>query len=223
MFRDAATLRERRAKASLPKIRAIPLAPLMGLALMCLALACFGCGSAAPQASPTPAVTATPSPSPVPTPTPSPVPTPAPTPRPIPFTAFLPDPYGQRLTRVESVLPEDSPLALIDELVRLGLLPDIDYGRTVYFEVGDSYIKNRGGARLARVVARLDVSDRFSSALSDMSKSAEVLCLQGLANTFLTYYNAESFMLTVNGVKLVTKVRDYESGITFDQYAKTRD
>ena len=69
--------------------------------------------------------------------------------------------------------------------------------------------------------AEVTGSDRFLDALADMSEREELLCMQSLANTFLTHYRAESFMLTANGVKFVTGVRDYESGLTFDQLAKT--
>ena len=187
--------------------------------LFCAAALSGGCGEANVPAG----AMDTPSPTAVftPAPTPEPTPTPVPTPVPVALTAFVPDAYGQNLVRVATTIAEDTPLALIDELVRLGTLPDIDYGRTVYFEVSDSYVKIKGGKQAPRVVARLDVSDRFLSALLDLSKREEQLCLQGLANTFITHYNAETFMLTVNGVKLVTNVRDYESGLSFDQYAKT--
>lgn len=200
----------------------------MRAAALCVAAALIGiaifCGGCGPAETPvitaeTPAPTAAPTQEPAVTPTIAP--TPEPTPVPVEAVAFVPDAFGERLVRVETTIAEDEPLALIDELVRLGTLPDIDYGRAPYFEVSDSYVKLKGGKQDPRVVARLDVSGRFLDALEDMSRQEELVCMQGFANTFITYYGAETFMLTVNGDKLETSVRDYESGLTFDQYVKT--
>lgn len=193
------------------------------LAALC-ALSLPGCADryeSVQTSAPSPAATLATTHAPTPAPTPEPTPTAEPTRKPVALTAFRPDRFGKGLERVETVLAEDTPMAILDELVRLEAIPDVDYGRSVYFEAGDGYVKKKNGEQMARVVARMDVSSRLQGALADMTEKQEALFLQALANTFLTHYGVEVFLLTLDGVKLETSTRDYERGFTFDQYAKT--
>ena len=194
---------------------------MRGVRILFLFVLITACGCAAPDtpvlapASPAPAETASPTAAPADTPSPSPSPSPAP----VPVTLYLPDADGEHIRAVESTMAEDSPVGILDALVRCEALPDVDYGRNLYFTVGDSFIKIKNKVRVPRVVARLDVSDAFLRALEEMQRQQEERTLQCLANTFITRYDAEVFMLTIEGVKLETYVRDYEKGIVFDQYA----
>ena len=189
-----------------------------------LLLLCLG-GCAAPADAQTAPVTPAPAEAAVPTPAPTATaePTPVPTTAPVPVVLYLPSEDKTHLYRAQGTMREDTPAAIIDELVRREALPDVDYGRNMYFTVGDSFVKVRNKVRAPRVVARLDLSDAFLRALEEMPAERERLTLQSIANTFITHYDAEVCMITIAGYKLETRVRDYEKGIEFDQYAKTRE
>lgn len=192
------------------------------IACIILILCLSGCAAPTPTDAPE-----TPAPSPAPAaataaPTPTATPTASPTPVPVAITLYLPDASGEGLVRVEGTIGEDTPVAIIDELVRREALPDVDYGRNLFFTVGDSFIKVKNRTRKPSVVARLDTSDAFLRALEAMSATQEQVVLQCIANTFIDHYDAEVCMITVSGDKLETYVHDYEKGIAFDQYARTR-
>lgn len=195
--------------------------------LLCLA-GCTGCRSV-PKAEQAAATQPPAAQSPQPAPempasapeTPEPTESPAPADAQIPLVAFVPDFLHETLVRTETTIPQDTPGAILEELIRLEAVPDIDFGRNVYFEVGDSFVKEKGGKQKESHVARLDVSGRLLDALTEGTASEENLFLQAMANTFLVHYGAEVFMLTTDGDKLETGRRDYERGFSMDQYAKT--
>ena len=196
-----------------------------GIPLIILFLALFPAGCAAREALPLAENEASPSPSPTaaPTeaPTKAPTPMPSATPAPVSAKLYVPDAARNRLVCISGTIEEDSPLALLDALVSHGALPDVDYGRNLYFTVGDSFVKVKNKVRKPAVVARLDVGGAFLAALDGMTQHGEELALQSLANTFIDYYGAQTCMVTIEGVKLETDVRDYERGVAFDQYVQT--
>jgi len=190
-------------------------------ALACLlaAAALFGCAATPteqPVSTTAPAGTASPAPSPISIP--EPTPTAAET---VEVTLYVPDADRTGLM-AERAQAEDSPRGLLGALVDAGALPDVDFGRNITFSVGDEAVTIGGETADARVV-RLDLSDAFGQAVVLAGAPDGDLMVQSLVNTFLTRYEADALILTIEGTVLQTMRRSYESAIVFDAYAETSD
>ena len=182
-------------------------------AVILIALVCLtGCaGEAADAASPvdTVAVSVTATPSPEPTAVPVL----------IDVTLYLPNADLTGLTTV-SAAAEDSPRGLLSALVDSGALPDVDYGATITFGLAEETISTDDG-EISGTILRLDLSDAFAQAVRQSGAQTQALYIQSLANTFLTRYDADAMVLTIEGTVLETAYEKYEDPITFDEFAST--
>lgn len=70
---------------------------------------------------------------------------------------------------------------------------------------------------------KLDLSKGFSQYINMMGTSGEYIVMGGLVNTFLTAYDAEDIMITVNGETLETGHAVYEKPLTFFENLTTED
>lgn len=116
---------------------------------------------------------------------------------------------------------EDTPQALLGALIEVGALPDVDYGRNMYFEIGEDTVKIKGEKENCKVV-RADFSQEFGNAIKNAkNKMTEKLMMQSLVDTFLAYYDADAFALTIEGSTLETKSKaNYEHGMVVNQFVK---
>jgi hypothetical protein len=177
----------------------------------------FACSPA-----PEPAVTDTPVlVQPTPSASPAPVETPEATPAPIDVTLYLPDETGDALIATQAKAA-DTPRGLLAALVSAGALPDVDYGRNITFSVVQENLVYEDET-LNGVFVHLDLSDAFRQALKAKDEATQRLMLQSLVNTFLTRYNADGLLLSIEGTDLQTMSRSYDRPISFDQLAQTRE
>lgn len=179
-----------------------------------------GCGvltSAEAVITPEPITFATEAPSPTPVATPSP--SPSPTPVSAVVTLYVPSADFSRLSTV-SATAVDSPRGLLNALVDAGALPSVDFGLIVSMTVEDDTVLI-GGERTQKRAVRLDLAYAFGQALLSAGSAKEVAYLQCLANTFLDRYEAEAFVLTIEGAVPETGRAKYENAITFDELVKT--
>ncbi|MDO4571753.1 MAG: hypothetical protein Q4C13_00165 [Clostridia bacterium] len=129
-------------------------------------------------------------------------------------TLYLPSEGG--LVRREA-RAEATPEGLLAALTEAGALPEADW-TYLYCRYGTESWAS-GGRSEARAVVRLDIADALGEALKELED--ERPAVQALANTFLDFYDAEIFVLTVEGVNLQTLRAYYDHGIVFDEYAGT--
>ncbi|MEG1756594.1 MAG: GerMN domain-containing protein [Clostridia bacterium] len=136
-------------------------------------------------------------------------------------TLYVPSSEKDGIVPLAYTIAEDSPKALLQALIDVDVLPDIDYGRNLYFEVGEDTVKIQEENTQCRVV-RADLSQAFGTAVCNAKNvTAEKLMIQSLVDTFLSYYRADAFALTIEGTKLETKSREnYECGMVMDQFVK---
>ncbi len=130
-------------------------------------------------------------------------------------TLYLPE-DGE--LRASAARIEDDPRALVTALTEAGALPEAEWSYLYCESRSEDYAL--AGETCARAVVHLDIADALGGALRQMDD--ERASVQALANTFLDYYGAEIFVLTVEGVNLQTLRVNYDHGITFDEYARTR-
>ena len=138
----------------------------------------------------------------------------------IDVTLYLPDEFGGLVATPAQAA--DSPRGLIVALVSAGALPDVDYGRNITFSVGQEDLVYDDGT-LSGVFVHLDLSDAFGQSIKASDEAAQRRTLQSLVNTFLTRYNAEGLLLSIEGTDLQTMNRRYDRPILFDQLAQTRE
>lgn len=179
-------------------------------ALVAMLLLC-GCNPvlAPNEALPTPTATAAP--------TPVLTDTPAPTAPPVTVVLYVPSADRTGLVPLEAEMLQDKPRQLIEALVAAGALPNVDYGHNIGFSCGADTVRIRGD-KVALTAVRLDVADAFAAAVRAMRPMEARLTLQSLADTFLNHYQAEAFVLTVEGTDLETMYEAYGDGIVWDQW-----
>lgn len=129
---------------------------------------------------------------------------------------YLPDETGTSL--VISLVPaEDSPRGLIAALVAAGALPDVDYGKNITCTVAKEEL-NYEDVLYVGVFVHLDLSDAFAEAVRASDASAQRMTLQSLADTFLTHYDADWMLLSIEGADLQTMYARYDRPIQLDQF-----
>lgn len=154
------------------------------------------------------------------TPTPSPSPSPAgETPALAEVLLYLPDDAGEGLI-TKTVEAEDSPAGLLAALVSAGALPDVDYGRYITCSISEQTLLF-DGVETSGLFVYLDLSDAFGQAVKQSGDDGERLILQSLANTFITRYSADGFILSIEGTDLQTLNKRYNRPISFDELVQT--
>ena len=116
-------------------------------------------------------------------------------------------------------------MGLINGLVEAGVLPDVDYGKNLYFCCEASQVRARTPKKKYRslelMTIRMDISDAFAVALRKTNRQKERVIMQCFANTFLDYYGAEAFRLTVYGADVEACGDFYDYALLKDTMAKT--
>ena len=121
-------------------------------------------------------------------------------------------PSGDALTAVSAVAAP-TPEGLIAALYGAGALPSADVS---YLYCACASEPDASDETQSVLTVRLDVSDAFGAALAALPD--ERAAVQALADTFLDFYGAARFVLTVEGINLQTLRENYTDGITFDEY-----
>ena len=122
---------------------------------------------------------------------------------------------------ISMVRAEDSPLGLLSALVAAGALPDVDYGKNITCTVADEEL-DYGDILYDGVFVHLDLSDAFAQAVRASDASTQLLTLQILANTFITHYEADGLLLSIEGTDLQTLSARYDQPILYDQLVPTQ-
>ena len=122
---------------------------------------------------------------------------------------------------ISMVRAEDSPLGLLSALVAAGALPDVDYGKNITCTVADEEL-DYGDILYDGVFVHLDLSDAFAQAVRSSDASTQQLTLQILANTFLTHYEADGLLLSIEGTDLQTLSARYDQPILYGQFVPTQ-
>lgn len=137
----------------------------------------------------------------------------------IDVTLYLPEDSGEGLVAV-AAQSEDSPQGLITALVAAGALPEVNYGRNITLSVENETL-TYDGTEKSGVFVHLDLSDAFAQSIKQSGAAKERLILQSLANTFLTRYGADGFLLSIEGTDLETTTQRYNRPLSFDELAPT--
>jgi len=142
------------------------------------------------------------------------------TPTLIDVAIYLPneDKAGLVITLVPA---EDSPQGLLSALVAAGALPDVDYGKNITCTVADEEL-DYGDTVYDGIFVHLDLSDAFAQAVRASDASTQLLTLQILANTFITHYEADGLLLSIEGTDLQTLSARYDQPILYDQLVQTQ-
>jgi len=142
------------------------------------------------------------------------------TPTLIDVAIYLPneDKTGLVITLVPA---EDSPQGLLSALVAAGALPDVNYGKNITCTVADEEL-DYGDILYDGVFVHLDLSDAFAQAVRASDASTQLLTLQILANTFITHYEADGLLLSIEGTDLQTLSARYDQPILYDQLVQTQ-
>ena len=123
---------------------------------------------------------------------------------------------------VISMVPaEDSPQGLLSALVAAGALPDVDYSKNITCTVADEEL-DYGDILYDGIFVHLDLSDAFAEAVRASDASTQLLTLQILANTFVTHYEADGLLLSIEGTDLQTLSARYDQPILYDQLVPTQ-
>ena len=122
---------------------------------------------------------------------------------------------------ISMVRAEESPLGLLSALVAAGALPDVDYGKNITCTVADEEL-DYGDILYDGVFVHLDLSDAFAEAVRTSDASTQLLTLQILANTFITHYEADGLLLSIEGTDLQTLSARYDQPIQYDQLVPTQ-
>lgn len=142
------------------------------------------------------------------------------TPAQIDVAIYLPSEDKTEL--IFTVVPaEDSPQGLLSALVAAGALPDVDYGKNITCTVADEAL-DYGDTVYDGVFVHLDLSDAFAQAVRASDASTQLLTLQILANTFVTHYDADGLLLSIEGTDLQTLSARYDQPILYDQLVPTQ-
>ena len=153
------------------------------------------------------------------TPSPSNRPNRSSTPSLIPVTLFLPGPDKNSVSQKTVSLASVTPRSLLLALAQAGAIPEADYAKDyAYFEIGEGTAMVDGKKMECRVV-RADLPDAFGNGIKAIGEPAYERCvIQSLVDTFLTYYSADAFVLTIEGTRLETHSRvDYEEALLLHQ------
>ena len=142
------------------------------------------------------------------------------TPALIDLAIYLPN--EDKTSLIISMVPaEDSPQGLLSALVAAGVLPDVDYGKNITCTVADEEL-DYGDTVYDGVFVHLDLSDAFAEAVRASDASAQLLTLQILANTFVTHYDADGLLLSIEGTDLQTLSARYDQPILYGQFIPTQ-
>ena len=125
-----------------------------------------------------------------------------PAPEGVTVTYYYSDSTAEHLIAADAVIPELSPENLMQLLI----------DQPVWAEGAAVNSFSQEGDQLT-----VDVSSDFSAQLQGAGTTGEYLMLGSFVNTFLTAYQAQSMVLTVDGEPLATGHNIYDTALTFFQ------
>ncbi len=149
-----------------------------------------------------------------PEPTPTPEPTATPTPKPVTAALFLPDADCEKLERVQVELLADTPEALLAALFgheRYPVHTDEEIAGLTCAIATETLPKGT----VESMVIRLDVPKSVAQALASTGSAGERMAIYGLADTFLTHYEADALILTSAGKPIETGHNVYDAPLRF--------
>lgn len=123
-----------------------------------------------------------------------------PTPTVTQAVVYASDQDAERLV-AHTVSIQDTPQALVDELIALSALPEGT--QVLSFTCGDT-------DEAGRTLGRLDLSEEFGTAADSTGTSGELMLLSSLTNTFCLHYDLSLLAVTVEGQVLETGHNRYD-------------
>ena len=121
----------------------------------------------------------------------------------VPFTAYVSDDQAMYLVEEEMMAQEDTAESVVEALTKAGALPE-----------GSRLLSCKWQNEAAKELA-VDMNTAFGEGMQHMGTTGEYLCMGSLVNTLLTYYEADSLVLTVEGETLETGHSIYDSALSF--------
>ena len=119
------------------------------------------------------------------------------------FTAYVSDDEAMHLVAKEMKAKEDTAEAVVEALAKAGALPE-----------GSRLLSCKWASEPDKQLA-VDMNAAFKEGMQHTGTTGEYLCLGSLTNTLLTYFEADSLVLMVEGEVLETGHAVYDEPLTF--------